>query len=75
MSSRLSLFRGENARKRECKMITNALRLVLLMVASFVTASNMVLADTLKYCNEADFPPFSYKTPAGNVEKGKPERT
>lgn len=25
-------------------------------------------AETLRYCNEADFPPFSYKTPAGEVE-------
>jgi arginine/ornithine transport system substrate-binding protein len=26
------------------------------------------LADSLRYCNEADFPPFSYKTAAGAVE-------
>ena len=62
------VFRGKNATKGEAKMIRKALRQILLIVASFVTAASIAQADMLKYCNEADFPPFSYKTPAGNVE-------
>jgi arginine/ornithine transport system substrate-binding protein len=58
----------KNARKGQAKMIKQALRLILVMVASLMAVSNIARADTLKYCNEADFPPFSYKTPAGNVE-------
>jgi len=39
-----------------------------LCAAALVMAAEGAASETLRYCNEADFPPFSYKTPAGDVE-------